>query len=218
MPLPHLFTLAVGAMIGLATLRLVRAHMGRTPLPAGKGRLLFVLAFVFIPPIVLGALTQPAGPSGLLGGVAFVPLFAIILAGLVILMSLVAAIVQGVSTGRARRILMLALVGNEGDPDEIPSDAPMTAKLAESVTLVDRANAVFPRGPEFSAAVDRVGFRFAWDALDAATTALEGRIRDDIRLGLGVASTVRATAKDARSRLDSLHRLAVDGGQTWATS
>jgi len=218
MPLQQILILAVGAMIGLATLRVVREHMGRTPLPAGRGRRLFVLAFVFLPPIALGALTQPAGSSGQLGGVASVPLYAIILAGLVILMSLVAQVLQRVTMGRSRRLLMLALVGNEGDPDDLPFDRPVTTKLAESVAIVDRANDAFPRGPEFPAQVDRVGFRRAWDALDAATTVLEGRIQDDIRLGLGVAIAARATAKDARSRLDTLRSLAVAGGQDWATT
>jgi hypothetical protein len=217
MPLLQILILAVGAMIGLATLRVVREHMGRTPLPAGRGRRLFVLAFVFLPPIALGALTQSGGSSGQLGGVASVPLYAIILAGLVTLMSLTAQVLQRVMVGRSRRLLMLALVGNEGDPDDLPFDPPVTTKLAESVAIVDRANAAFPRGPEFPAQVDRAGFRGAWDALDAATTVLEGRIHDDIRLGLGVAIAAKATARDARSRLDTLRGLAVAGGQAWAT-
>jgi serine protease len=33
--------------------------------------------------------------------------------------------------------------GSEGDPEDVPYDPPVTAKLAESVVLVDRANAVF---------------------------------------------------------------------------
>lgn len=92
----------------------------------------------------------------------------------------------------------------------------MTAKLAESVALVDRANAVFPRGHDFPLQIDRSSFRFAWDALDAATGTLEGRIADDHRIGLAVASAAVATADDARSRLDTLRSHAISRGQVWA--
>ena len=44
---------------------------------------------------------------------------------------------------------------------------------------------------------------------------LEGRIADEHRIGLAVASS--AAAEDARSRLDTLRRLYVDRGQAWAT-
>ncbi len=81
------------------------------------------------------------------------------------------------------------------------------------MALVDRRNATFPRGVEFPAEVDRVGFRSDWDALDAATRALEGRMAEDRRLGLGVASAAMATALDARSRLDTLSRLATGRGR-----
>jgi hypothetical protein len=92
----------------------------------------------------------------------------------------------------------------------------MTVKLAESAARVDRANAVFPRGSDFPAEISRAGFRDAWDALDAATGTLEGRILDDRGLGLAVASGATAIATDARSRLDTLRRLALDNGQVWA--
>jgi hypothetical protein len=112
--------------------------------------------------------------------------------------------------------LLLALVGSEGDLDDAPFNPPTTAKLAEILALVDRANAIFPRGPEFPVQINREGFRFAWDALDSATGTLEGQIADDYRLGLGVARAAEATAEDARSRLDSLRRFAVVNGQAWA--
>ena len=43
-----------------------------------------------------------------------------------------------------------------------------------------------------------------------------GRILDDRGLGLAVASGATAIATDARSRLDTLRRLALDNGQVWA--
>ena len=76
---------------------------------------------------------------------------------------------------------------------------------------------LFPRGHDFPLQIERSGFRFAWDALDAATGKLEARIADDHRIGLAVASSAVATAVDARSRLDTLRRLAGDGGPAWAT-
>jgi len=212
----QLTILAVAAMTLLATVRLARVRFGRTPLPEGRGRPLFLLAFLVVPPIALGGLIQPAEAAGQIGGVASVSLYAIILAGLAILMGLLALVVRLVAPHRSRRLLLLALVGSDGEPDEVPLDPPLTATLAESVALVDRTNVVFPRGREFPAQVDRAGFRVDWNALDAATRALEGRIADDNRLGLGVAPAATARAEDARGRLDSLRRLAVDRGQAWA--
>lgn len=111
----------------------------------------------------------------------------------------------------------LALSASEGDADDVAYDPPVTAALAASVAGVDRANAVFPRGIEFPRQIERQGFRYAWDKLDAATTTLEGRIADDRRLGIPVAAVARAVAADARSRLNALHQRAVDRGQIWAT-
>ena len=54
MPVLQLLVLAVLSMVGLAALRLVRVHLGRTPLPDGRGRRLFLIAFVIVPPLVLG--------------------------------------------------------------------------------------------------------------------------------------------------------------------
>lgn len=200
----QLFILAAVAMVGLATLRLVRVHFGRTPLPEVRGIRFLVLAVLIALPIALGA------PGSL-------PLYIAILVGLMILMWLAAVVVQVVARGRIRPLLLLALIGSEGDPEDAQFDPPVTARLAESVALVDRANAVFPRGHDFPLQVDRSGFRFAWDALDSATGTLEERIAADHRVGLTVASSAAASAADARSRLDTLRRLAVARGQVWAT-
>ena len=213
----HLLVVAIIGMCALGGLRLLRVHLGRTPHPEGAARWPFILAFVCGPPIVLGAVIAPAGASTLLGGLTSVPLYGIMLAGLAILMVLVAAAVGPVAPGRARPILKLALIGSEGDPYDVPFDPPMTARLAGTVALVDAANAAFPRGHAFPLQVDRSDFRVDWDALDAITRTLEGRIADDHRLGVAIASTVLGTAEDARSRLDTLHRLALARGQAWAS-
>ncbi len=211
----QLLILAVVAMAGLATLRLARVHVGRTPFPEGRGRRLLTLGFLVAPPFALGMLIGPVATAAALRGVLTVPPYLAILAALEILLWITSLVVRRVAHGRSRALLLIALVGNEGDREEV--DAPVTARLAESVGLVERANAVFPRGPEFPAQVERAGFRGDWDNLEAATATLEGRIADDHRLGLGVASAATATARDARSRLDTLRGLALDHGQAWAS-
>jgi hypothetical protein len=215
MPLLELTVLAVVAMTSLAALRLARVHVGRSPLPEARGRRLFLLAFVVVPPIALGALT-PAGAASQLRGVTSLPVYVSIVAALVVLMAIAALIVGQLTHGPSGRLARLALVGSEGDPDDFWSDPPLTAKLAESVGIVDMANAAFPRGVTFAGQIGRAGFRVDWDALDGATRALEGRIADDDRLGRAVASAATAVAKDARSRLDTLRTIAVDHGQAWA--
>jgi hypothetical protein len=210
----QLLVLAVAAMTLLATLRLVRVHFGRTPLPGGRGRLFLMLAFVLVPPLALGTLTQPADDVAQLRGVAWVSLYTIVLAGVVILMWVAALVVSLAPQSRARRLLVLALVGSEGDPYEV-KDPPLTTRLTESMVLVDRTNAVFPRGPEFQVQVDRAGFRPDWDALDAATRVLESQIADDYRLGLGVGSAATVTSQDARGRLDTLRLFAMARGQAF---
>jgi hypothetical protein len=140
--------------------------------------------------------------------IATVPLYALVLLGIFLLMWLAAQVARQVVRGRARPLVLLALVGNRGEHDEIPYDPPVTRKLAASIALVDRTNAVFPRGPEFPTQVERRGFQSDWDALDAATQSLEAGIADDRRIGLPVASGAVATAFDARNRLDTLKRLA----------
>jgi hypothetical protein len=209
----QVLVLAIIAMAGLAMLRLVRVHLGREPLP--ERRVLFVLGFLFVPPILLGALA-PSG-EGQLPGAALAPVYVVIVAGLATLMSLAAMVVQRVASGRPRSILSIALVGNDGGPTAAQLDPPVTAKLATSMAAVDRTNAVFPRGLEFPAQIDRPGFRSAWDALDVTTSALEGQIAEAEGHGRAVASAAIATAEDARSRLTTLRRLTTDEGRVWAT-
>jgi hypothetical protein len=209
MPLP-LFVLAVVAMIGLAILRLVRVRMGRTPLPEGKAKAAFLVAFLVVPPVALKALLEPSsGP--VFGVMSWVPTYGLLLALLLVLMTIAAMVVERVVHGRRRRPLMVALAGNEGDPEDVPFDPPLTTRLTECIALVDRRNAVFPRGLAFPGQVDRADFREAWDALDDATRSLEGGIAADRHLGLGIATAASATALDARGRLDTLLRLANDG-------
>ena len=205
MPVPQLIVLGIVAMAGLATLRVVRFRGGRTPLPDGRGRRLFLFAFVVVPPIALG-------------GIGALPEYVAIIAALAILMWMAALIVEQVANGRSGRLVQVALAGREGDPYAVRADAAVTTDLAESVRIVDRANSAFPRGAAFPAQVSRAGFRDDWDLLDGATRSLEGQIADDHRRGLAVASAATATANDARSRLDSLRLLAVDQGQAWAAA
>lgn len=214
MPVAQLMAMAILAMAALATLRVVRVHLARrTPLPEGRGGYLFLAAFIVVPPIALSALAQPS--AGILGGIGSLPAYVGIVAVLAILMWLVARILGQVIYTRPSRLVRLALVGNEGDAPA-RADPPLSAALAESVQLVDRANAAFPRGPGFPSQIDRPGFRSDWDALDGATRALEGRIAEDRRLGLGVAPAATFVADDARSRLSTLHGLAAEKGQAWA--
>jgi len=208
MSVPQLIILAVVAMIGIAALRVARVHVGRSPLPAGRARLPFMLAFVIVPPLALDWLVAPGSTASQVSGAPAVLLYGVILLALVVLMWIAAVIVQIVAPGRWRPLLLLALIGREVDPGDAPLDPPVTAQLAASMAAVDGANAAFVRGPGFAAEIDRPGFRDGWDALDAATSALEGQIAVDNHLGLGAASEATATAKDARSRLDTLHRLA----------
>lgn len=208
----QLLVLAVAAMVALAVLRLARVSLGRTPLPEGRSRRLFQIAFLVVPPMALGALTQPVPGSALFQGILWVPLYGVILLGLALLMGIAAVIAQLVAPVRPRRHLLVALIGSEGDPDDLPFDPPVTTQLAESMALVDRTNAVFPRGREFATQVDRPDFRAAWDALDAATGTLEGRMAEDRRLGLGVASAATSLATDARGRLDTLRSIARSRG------
>ncbi|HEX2470512.1 MAG TPA: hypothetical protein VHK05_07980 [Candidatus Limnocylindrales bacterium] len=215
MPLPQLFVIAVAAMVGLATMRLMRVHLGRVPHPAGWVRIPFIVVFLFAPPIVLGALTQSA--AGPLGGVAWVPMYVGLLGAIAIVMWMAAIFVRARAPRRSRPLLLLALVASEGEHLDDGFDPPLTAGLAESRSFVDAANAAFPRGLEFPAQIDRAGFRPAWDALDTATRTLEGRIADDEGRGIGVSSSATASAEDARGRLETLRKLATDAGQVWAS-
>jgi hypothetical protein len=214
MPLQQLFVLAVAAMVGLAAMRLVRVHLGRVPHPDGRYRIPFILAFLVVPPIALAALIDPA--TGPVGGIAWVPVYVALLGAIGIVMWMAAVLVRARAPRWSRPRLLLALVASEGEHLDDGFDPPLTAALAESRSVVDAANAAFPRGVEFPAQVDRAGFRPAWDALDAATRTLEGRIVADEDHGLRVASSATASAEDARGRLETLRQLASDGGQAWA--
>ena len=138
--LPQLIVLGIVAMAGLATLRVVRFRRGLTPLPDVRGRRLLLFAFVVVPPIVLG-------------GIGALPEYVAIIAALAILMWIAALIVGMVSNGRTGRLVQIALAGREEDPYAVRADAPVTEELAESVRIVDRANAAFPRGAAFPAQV-----------------------------------------------------------------
>jgi hypothetical protein len=206
MSLLQLLILGFAAMGALAVSRLVLDHLDRSPHPEGFRRLLVLVAFLFLPLIAFGGLIDPlAGP---MRAIATAPLYALVLVGLFLLMWLAAQVARQVVRGRARPLVLLALVGNRGEHDEIPYDPPVTRKLAASAALVDRTNSVFPRGPEFPTQVERRGFQSDWDALDAATKSLEAGIAEDRKIGLPVASGAVATAFDARNRLDTLRRLA----------
>jgi hypothetical protein len=218
MPIQQLIVLGIVAMAGLAILRVVRVRRGLTPLPDGRGRRLFLLGFLVLPPIVLGVLTQAPPPANQLWGFGAVPAYVAIVATIVALMWIASLFVRAFAHGRAGQIARLALVGSEVDPYDELADPAMTTKLADRVVIVDQANAAFPRGPGFPAQVSRQGFRDDWDGLDDATRALEGQIADDRRQGILVASKARTTADDARSRLDTLRRLALADGQAWAAA
>jgi hypothetical protein len=216
MPLLPLTIVAVIAMAALAALRLARVRGGRTPLPEGRGRRLFFLAFVILPPILLGALSAAITGVGAGQGLLWLPFYAAIVGALAILMWIVARLIGEVSHTRSAGLARLALTGNAGDPPGMRTDTPLSATLATCVDCVDDANAAFPRGPAFPMQIEGSDFRANWDALDGATRTLEARIADDRRLGLGIAPAAAAKASDARSRLDMLRHLAAAEGQTWA--
>ncbi|HLX34171.1 MAG TPA: hypothetical protein VKR30_02895 [Candidatus Limnocylindrales bacterium] len=217
MPILQLLVLAVVAMACLAAVRLVRVRNGRSPLPEGALRFPILAVFVILPPLVVGALADQRG-SGRILGLEFLPFYLALLAGAWLVMSGVGAVVTQFAHGRVARLVSLALSGTEVDPDDVPTNAPLTPQLASSVASVNTANGAFPRGPEFPKQVDRSGFRGYWEALDSATDELERRIAEDGRLGLGVNSVAKDTAEDARSRLAMLRRMAGDAGQLWATA
>ena len=219
MTLQQLSILAAAVMlVALAVMRVVRVRLGRSPHPEGKARLPFLLAFLLAPPIALEVVTDPSAKQGQLHGIETVLVYLGALAAFSILMGIVALVVRLVIHGRARRTLLIALVGSEGDVDDVPFVPALTPALVADLERVDATNAVFPRGPDFATQIDRPGFRGAWDALDEATRTLETQIDDDRRLGLPVAYQATSTAADARNRLDTLHRLAVESGQDWAAA
>ena len=210
MPLPQPLILAIVAMIGLAALRVIRARLGREPHPDGKARLPFILAFLIVPPVVLGTLFDAQ-----FGGISWLPLYVATVAVLAILMSITAMIVRIVAPVRSRPLLLMALNASKVKPSK-RIDPPLTTRLTASRILVDAANAVFPSGAVFPTHIDRPDFRRSWDSLNDATRVLETQIAEDETLGKGASSVATATADNARSRLETLRRLAAEGGQAWA--
>jgi hypothetical protein len=214
MPVPMLLLVAVAALTGLALLRWARVHAGLEPYP--EVMLPFIIAFLVLPPIALGIIVRPGGDP--LGGLGSVLPYAGMVTGLATLLWIASRIARLLPFGRPRSVLLLALIGSEGHPDDVAVDPPVTKRLAENIAAVDKTNAAFPRGIEFPVQIDRTGFRAAWDALDTATTKLEAGIVADARRGLAVASAASATADDARGRLDTLRSLALEAGQSWAVA
>jgi hypothetical protein len=212
----QLLILALAAMAVLVASRLIRVRLGRSPKLEGPRRLLFILGLLLLPPIALGALSQPGGEQSVFGALTTIPPYVLTLVGLGMAMWVAALVVSAALGGRPRRVLLLALVGRHGDPDDIPRNPPLTAVLVESVAKVAATNRAFARGTAFPDEVERPGFRGDWDSLEAATRTLEGQIREDVQNGLGVGNPATAAAEDARSRLNMLRRLAVEGGQAWA--
>jgi hypothetical protein len=214
MTLVQAVALAVLSMAALAALRVTRVRLGRSPLPEGRGRRAFLVAFVVVPPIAFAALNQPA--IGALGLVVAVLTYIGILAIVVAVTAMVALTIGDVRPTEAGRLARVALIGSVDDRNESRFDPPMTPQLANDVATVHTANLAFPRGPAFSAQVDRPDFQADWEALDDATRTLERQIAEDYLLNVGVAFEAARTAGDARSRLDALRRLAFEHGQAWA--
>jgi hypothetical protein len=212
MPLPQPLILAIVAMISLAALRVIRARLGWEPHPDGKARLPFILAFLIVPPVVFGTVF-----GGQFGGLSWLPLYVAGVAVFSILMSITAMIVRIVVPVRLRPLLVMALNASKDAPAK-RVDPPLTARLTASRTLVDAANAVFPSGAGFPTHIERADFRRSWDSLDGATRVLETQIAEDETLGKGAASAAVATADNARSRLNTLRRLAAESGQAWAAA
>ena len=204
--LGQLLILAIVLVLALVPLRLIRMRLGRTPFPDGLARWLSVLGLVVAPPLILHAIT-PRDVTGDFVSVIWVPIFATMLGAVTFAMTLLAIVLERVVPARRRRTMLLALVGNEGDPYRAVADPPMTPSLLERMRAVARANAVFPRGHAFPEAVHASGFSSAWAALDVATTSLEQEMASESAHGVGIAAAVRATATDARSRLDTLRWL-----------
>ncbi len=205
---------AIVAFILLAVLRIVRVRYHRGG-PTGIWRVLFVVGFLVVPPLVMQALAAPKT-----GAIAVDPLNAVLLyipaVVAIWLLTLVAAVVVArIAPVKWRPILLLALIGRDSS-GVVEFDPPMTAELSADVDRVDGLNRAFPRGSTFIGQVSVEGFRSSWDALDAATVTLERDIAEQRRLHLGVSERAIDTANDARGRLDTLKRVAVDGGQVWA--
>lgn len=217
MTLQQLLVLTAAAMLAvLAVTRVVRVRRGLSPHPAGKARVPFVLAFLFLPPVVVEVVVlRPATSAEQLHIIESVLVYLGALVLFAIAMALAGLVARLIAPVRMRRILFVALVGSEADPYDLPLIPKLSTRLAKRIGAVERANAAFPRGPSFPDEIDRSGFREDWDALDSATTSLEDGIAEDLKLGVPVPYVAIDTARDARSRLDSLRRLALDEGRPW---
>src|SRR5690349_4767409 len=113
MPLLQLTFLAITAMTCLAAVRLARLRRGWTPMPEGPGRLLFLTAFVLVPPIAVGIMAHPASVN--LAWVELVPYYLGVLGVVVLALNTVAGIVARVAHGPASRVVRLALSGTDLD-------------------------------------------------------------------------------------------------------
>jgi hypothetical protein len=214
----QLLALAVVAMAGLAILRVARVRSGRTALPSSRGRRLFLLGFVVVPPLAVGAVMPPTTSGDQLTAIAALPVYVAMLAGVVLVMAIVAFIIGRLTHSPAGRLARLALIGSEDDPTYMPGNPDITVRLAEVLATVKTADAAFPRGRDFPKQIDRPGFRADWDELDGATRALEHQIADDRRNYRGVAAAAVDRAEDARGRLETLRSLALGSGQVWAST
>lgn len=209
----QLIVLAVLVMIGVATLRVVRARSGRTALPAGKTQVLLLVAILFVPPLAFNSFVQPSTTGAQPGLLGWFLLYVLTLGVLLALMAMAANVVKRSVHGRSRWTLLVALVGSDGTHHgSVPFDPPLTSELAQDVEAVNLTNAAFPRGPDFPEQINRPDFRSAWEGLDGATRTLEGDIASEREQGLQIASVATETALDARSRLDTLRGLALRRG------
>ena len=208
----QLVLLALLVMVGVSTLRVVRARSGRTPLPGGRAQVLLMVAILIVPPVAFNAFVEPSTTGAQPGLIGWLMVYALTVGVIVVLMRLAANVVKRFDHGPSRWTLLVALVGGEGDQGLVPFDPPLTAELAESLVLVNTTNAAFPRGPEFPEQINRPDFRTAWEGLDGATRILEGQIAGEREHGLEIASVATETALDARSRLNTLRGLALRRG------
>ena len=163
---------------------------GRTSLPEGKARALFLIAFVVLPPVALKAVLQPSAGAGARRADVGPHVWP----------------APGPRPGpddhrrhdrRAPRAQPMAAApdGGAGRQRRRSRGRPVESPVDDEADRVHRArrpaNAVFPRGLAFPGQVDRADFHEAWDALDDATRSLEGGIAADRHLGLGIATAAR---------------------------
>jgi len=205
---------AIAAFAVLAALRVLRVRSHRDP-PEGWQRVVIAAALLLVPPLALRTVVAPTSGPGSVDAVGAVALYVAAFAVLSLLAWIGALAAARFAPAERRQALLLALTGRDTS-GIIPFDPPMTSALAADVERVETANAVFPRGAAFLAQASLPGLQVTWEALDAATSGLEGRIADQLRLRIGVAERAIETAGDARGRLTTLRREAAAVGQAWA--